>query len=183
MVFMILEKAKKLIYFTFIILFGGQMGALEKDNDVLYIRYAKEIMNPFIQECEKEYELDCIGTGGRFAKNVGGINIDFIAYRKGTINEARNLEVNMIETLQARVNAHEKIRPFLAEYPFKSKDIKISVAFRKNDNSRYLDGSVALTFLAKGNLFYCAEDPKTGELVDILKEPYEEALKIVNKSK
>jgi hypothetical protein len=181
--FMILENVKKIIFLILIFIVGEQMKASEKDNDVPYIRYAKEIMNPFIQHCEKDYNLDCIGTGGRFAKNVGGIEINFIAYRKGTIEEARTLEVNMIETLLAKVNDCEKIKPFLREYPFKSKDIDISVAFRENDNSRYIDGSVALTFLAKGNLFYCAENPKTGELVDILKEPYEEAIKIVNKSK
>ena len=155
------------------------MTASEKDDDAPYIVHAKEIMNSFIEQSEKQYHLDCIGTGGRFAKNVGKIELNFIAYRKGTIEEARTLEVKMIETLLAQVNAHEKIRPFLIEYPFISKDINISVAFRKEDASSRIDGSVVYAFLARGNLIYCAKDPKNEQLIDILEEPYEDALKIV----
>ena len=61
------------------------MRASEKDDDVPYIVYAKEIMNSFIEQSEKEYHLDRIGTEGRFAKNVGKIEISFIAY--GTVNK------------------------------------------------------------------------------------------------
>jgi hypothetical protein len=139
MVIMILESVKKFILCIVVFIVGAQMTASEKDDAVPYIVYAKEIMNSFIEQSEKEYHLDCISTGGRFAKNVGKIEINFIAYRKGTIDEARTLEVKMIDALLKRINDHEKIRPFLAEYPFKEKDIDISIAFRKADNSRYND--------------------------------------------
>ncbi len=175
---MILKSGKRSIWMIFFILTAGQLFA--KDDDKMdYVQYAKNIMNPFIERCEKEYHLDCIGTGGRFGKNVAGIDISFIAYRKGTMEEARTLEVKMIEQLRDELNAHEKIRPFLAEYPFKSKEINISVAFRKPDNSCYSDGSVVLVFQACDKLLYSAEDPKTGKLVDLLEESYEEALKKV----
>ncbi len=160
---------------------GIQLHASE-DDSTPYIKYAKEIMNPFIEECEKKYHLDCIGTGGRFAQNVSEIEISFIAYRKGTIEEARTLEVTMTEKILAQINTHEKIRPFLNTYPFDVKDIKISIAFQKKDNSCYTDGSVVYVSHIKNKLFYDKEDPKTGKLVDIMEEPYEEALKIVNKS-
>jgi hypothetical protein len=173
---MILKTAKRslLLFIT-----GIQLHATE-DDTTPYIKYAKEIMNPFIEDCEKKYHLDCIGTGGRFANNVAKIEICFIAYRKGTIEEARTLEVNMTEKILTQINAHEKIRPFLDNYPFEPKNINISVAFRKEDNSRYADGSVAYVSLIKNKLFYDKEDPKTGQLVDIMEEPYEEALKTVN---
>lgn len=179
MVFMTLEHVKR---FTFLLLLGGHMHASTKDDDVPYINYTKEIINPFIAECEKKYDLDCIGTGGRFAYNVAKINISFVAYRKGTIEEARTLEVKMIETLLTQVNSNIKIRPFLATYPFQPNDLDITVAFQKKDNSCYTDGSVVLVFLGKNNkLLYRAEDPKTGQLVGIYEEPYEEALKIVQR--
>lgn len=176
---MTLENVKKIICFILIFIIREQLSASEKDDDVPYIRYAKEIMTPFIQKCEREYNLDCIGTGGKFSKNVAGININFIAYRKGTLEEARTLEVNMIETLLTQVNDHEKIRPFLAECPFKSKDINISIAFRKNDNSCYSDGSVVYVSNIKSKLYYAAEDPKTEQRTTISEEPYEEAMKLV----
>jgi len=173
---MILKTAKRL-FLLFIT--GIQLHASEEDNTP-YIKYAKEIMNPFIEDCEKKYHLDCFGTGGRFADNVGEINIKFMAFQRGTIEEARILEVKMTEDLLTRINTHEKIRPFLNTYPFDVKDIKISISFRKEDGSCYKDGSVAYVSHIKNKLFYDKEDPKTGELIEIMEEPYEEALKIVN---
>ncbi len=176
---MTLEAVKKTFFIAFIFIAGNLLHATE-DDTTPYIKYAKEIMNPFIEECEKKYHLDCIGTGGRFANNVGEIEISFIAYRKGSIEEARTLEVNLIEKILAQINAHEKIRPFLNNYPFESKNIDISVAFRKEDNSCYTDGSVVLVFLARNKLFYKTEDPKTENRIDLYDEPYIDALKIVN---
>lgn len=180
---MILENVRKYILLIALLTLGGQMEASQEDNAGTYIKYAKEIMNPFIEECEKQYNLVCIGTGGRFAYNVAEISITFVAYRKGTIEEARKLEVKMIETLLKRVNAHEKIRPFLSEYPFKPDNTSISISYQKKDDSNYSDGSCTFVFLAKNNLFYCAKNPKTEDYDDLLVEPYEEAVKIVNKSK
>ncbi len=176
--FMILKNVKKFIFFLFI---GSQVFASNKDDDPPYVNYAKEIMHPFIAECEKKYDLECIGTGGRFAYTVAGINISFVAYRKGTTEEARTLEVKMIETLLSRINADEKVRPFLSEYPFKSKDLHISIAFQKKDGTYYGGESIVYVSHIKNKLFYDIEDPKTKKLVDILEEPYEDALKIVQR--
>ncbi len=181
MAFMTLETVKNLFLMTLIFIAGNSLYAIE-DTSTPYIKYAKEIINPFIEDCEKKYQLDCIGTGGKFSQNVAEIEISFIAYRKGSIEEARTLEVTMVEKILGQINAHEKIRPFLNNYPFKPKNIDISIAFHKEDNSRYTDKSVSFIFLSHDKLFYSSEDPKTGKLVDIMEEPYEEALKIVNKS-
>ncbi len=158
---------------------GGQLHASEEVN-IPYIQYTKEITLPFIQECENKYQLDCIGTGGKFAKNVSEISLHFIAYRKGTIEEARNVEIKMIETLLEHINHQEKIRPFLDQYPFKPENLDIAISFRKNDDSCYSDGSVVLVFLARDKIFYRAEDSKTGKRFDLHEESYADALKIVN---
>ena len=180
---MILEAVKKLLVLSILLTSAEKMHASQKDTEVPYVNYAKEIMNPFIAVCEKNYKLECIGTGGRFAYNVAGININFVAHRKGTIDEARTLEVKIIETLLSRINSDQQIKPFLSEHPFKANNLDISISYQKKDDSNYTDGSVALAFFAKNNLIYCAEDPKTGKLIDLLKEPYDEAVKIVNKTK
>ena len=175
------EIVKK--FFIYLVMLGGCLHSTEITKEVPYVLYAKEIMNPFIAECEKKYQLECIGTGGRFAYNVAGINITFVAYRKGSIEESRKLEVSMTEKLLSEINSSEKIRPFLIEHPFKSTNIDISLSFQKADDSNYTDGSVVHAFHAKDKLFYSCEDPKTGKLVRILEEPYEEAKKIVNSNK
>jgi hypothetical protein len=178
MVLTIQKNAKKILFF---LLFGAHMCAAENSDN--YVKYAKNIMNPFISQSEKQYDLECIGTGGKFAYNVAGINIRFVAYRRGTIEEARRLEVNLIETLLTHINESIEIRPFLSQYPFVANNLDISISFQKKDDSNYSDGSVALSFLAKGNIYYCAEDPKTKKLVDLLVEPYPQAVKIVNNIK
>ena len=43
-VFMTLENVKKLICFIIVFIVGEQISASEKDDDVPYIKYAKEIM-------------------------------------------------------------------------------------------------------------------------------------------
>ena len=177
MAFMMLENVKKNLLLILIFL-SGPLSASPDDN-VPYIVYAKEIMNTFISKSEKEYTLECIGTGGKFSKNVAGITIKFVAYRKGTLEEARLLEVTMIEALLSRINTDEKIRPFLNAYPFNINDIKISIAFHKKDNSCYSDGSVVYVSHIKNKLFYYSEKPKTEDLILIMEEPYEQAYKII----
>lgn len=179
MAFMTLKNVKILFLTSLFMTIGSPMNAFTNDNNVEHIRYAKEIISSFTQECEKNHQVVCIATGGELSHNVKKIKLSFIAYRKGSIEEARKIEVAIIEDLLKKVNAHEKIRPFLDEYPFQPHNLSISLAFRKRDDSCYTDGSVVLTLIGKGKLLYCREDPKTGKLEDIMEEPYEEALKIV----
>ena len=113
--------------------------------------------------------------------DVEEIYLKFIAYQKATIEQARKLEVEVTEKLLKRVNEHEKIRPFLREYPFKANRIVIMIAFENSNNVRYSDGSVALIFPARNKLFYYKSD-KDEELLDLHEEPYEEAYRIVMKT-
>jgi hypothetical protein len=180
MVFITQINVKKIIL-TLIV--GMQLCASNKDDDIPYINYTKEIMNSFIKNSEQAYDLNCIGTGGKFAKNVAQINIQFLAYRKGTIEEARTLEVKMIEKLLQTVNEHEKIRPFLLNYPFKSEDLHISIGFRNEKDDYFYDDSIAYVSHIKNKLFYDTANPKTHKLLDFMEEPYDEAVKIVNRVK
>ena len=178
---MILENVKKYIFIIALLAIGGQMYASQEDNTDTYIKYSKEIMETFIKECEKQFNLTFMGTCLGFSYNMAEIN--FIAYRKGTLEEARTLEVKMTEALLERVNTHKKIRPLLSEYPFKPANTSISISYQKEDGSNYLDGSIAVAYLEKNNLFYYTANPKTEKLDLLLKEPYGVAVKIVNKSK
>ncbi len=176
--FMMLENVKKIIFA--LVAFPVFVFCLVNDQNESYISYAKDIMNEFIKQSTRDYKIDCIGSGGGFAKNVDQIAIKFVAYRRATVEEARELEVSLIKNLLERINTDKRIKPYLSEYPFKAKNLDISVSFRKKNAGRYLDESVALVFLARGKIFYDYINPKTEELVTIMNESYEEALKIVN---
>ena len=117
------------------------------------------------------------------------------------MEEARELEVAAIQKLLNHINSHQKIRPFLREYPFKNDRVEISISFTDENNQRYTDGRITRVSQVKNNLFYfTAEEyidkgyqithPRTNEvytvpdreatkLIDYYDEPYEEALKKV----
>lgn len=176
--------------------------------DAPYGKYADEITNAFARDMKKKYGLVCVGSGGRMANGVNAFCLRFHAYRRATVEEAREMLVTSAQMLVDRVNAHEKIRPYLNEYPFTWRGADIQIAFhnRQGNTTYYLDGSVALAQIGerattrKGFLAYDkAELQKkkgvdfidfdgTVELgkvterevfVDIMEESYEEALKIV----
>lgn len=140
--------------------------------------------------------------------DIEKINVLFSSYRKSTIEEARKMEVDAIQELLQRINSHEKIRPFLREYPFGTDRVGVTISFKTKSNTRPLDGSVAFVFLAKNKIFYEAaeidiEEPTSitytnekhevvkefiegyisDKLISLMNEPFEEALKIVGTSK
>lgn len=199
---------KKIVkYFSFLILvifysFGIQADAAP------YEKYVNEIVGAFAHDMKKEYGLICIGSGGRMPRNVETIGVRFYAYWRSPLEETRELIVKAKEKLVNRVNAHEKIRPYLKEYPFTWRGADISIAFHKpNSGSYYLDGSVAFACSAdrgtkisynaaelqtrelpglidqEGNILISSEIVEEEVFVDLFTETYEEALAIVNTSK
>jgi len=70
------------------------------------------------------------------------------------LEEARELEVAAIQKLLNHINSHQKIRPFLREYPFKNDRVEISISFTDENNQRYTDGRITRVSQVKNNLFY-----------------------------
>lgn len=172
-----------------------------------YEKYVNEIINSFATDMKKEYGLVCVGSGGRMPQRVEKVSVSFHAYRRATLEEARELVVKSTQKLVDRINANEKIRPYLMEYPLTWKEVDISIAFhQKGDpSSYYLDGSVAFVCRARDDkLSYCAAElqervrpdfvypdgkvqfgkvVEEEKFVDLMDEPYEEAKAIVRTSR
>ena len=172
-----------------------------------YIKYVDEIVSEFVKDMKKNYNLHCYGSGGSMPNDVEKIEVLFSSYSKSTVNDARKMEVGAIQELLHRINTHEKIRPYLREYPFSLDRVGISISFQTETNGNPLDGSIAFVFLAKNKIFYdtaaiIIEEPTpliymneknevvkeliggdpTEKLIPLMNEPYEEALKIVGKT-
>jgi hypothetical protein len=185
---MYLRKGSIIVLVLFSLGIGVNVYSKEaKKDNVDYEVFVDDIVRSFAKEMKKESGLVCIGDGGRMPYNVETIAVKFIAYQKASIDEARALEVKSTERLLQMINKHEKIRPYLKEYPFVSNRINVSISFYKPDNEYFLDGSVAIVSQVKGIIYYDKVEPTTTkkyateELVDLYKEPYEEALKIIEK--
>ncbi len=147
-------------------------------SDSVYVDYVHQITRAVVKEAKKELGLLCYATGGSMPDDVVEVEVKFICYRQVTIEEARELEVKAVEILRKNINEHEKIRPFLREFPFTAKGAKVMISFRTNTNDHQTKG-VALVMNVRNSLFYDAKDPLTNKLYDLFEEPYEDALKIV----
>lgn len=168
-----------LILFS-ILLVGGKMFSKEKNED--YEIFVNQIISSFANEMEKKYGLICNGHGGKMPHDVEEIEVGFILHKKASIEEARDLEVKATERFLEMINSHEKIRPFLREYPFKANRGEVSISFRTSDGIHYTDGSVAYVTQFKNKISYCADKETSPSLILLKEEPYEEALKIVNQT-
>ena len=91
--------------------------------------FANEVTHSFIQEVKKKWGFQCEHTGGSMPYDIESLSVGFAIYKNVTIDEARELEVMLIEEFLEVTNAHEKIRPFLREYPFPAARANISLSF------------------------------------------------------
>jgi|JI9StandDraft_2_1071091.scaffolds.fasta_scaffold259877_2 hypothetical protein len=181
----------------FALIFFGSITSLHAG---LSERYVTEIVDSFAREIEKEYGLTCQASGRRMPRGVEIIKVRFTADRRATVDEARELLVQVRESLVQRVNSHEKIRPFLREYPFTSDKVDIKITFHKPDNTYYSDGSVTgVRSASRGKMIaYEGIEPQKSVIfgtidvvknivipdklvqedvfVQLLREPYQEAL-------
>ncbi len=167
-----------------IISMGFKMNGKAYESPV-YTQYVAEITRSFSKQIEKEFGLDCIGSGGEMPYDVEGISMKFVAYRSATVEEARELEIKLTERFVQVINGHEKIKPFLRECPFPSSRAHVTISFRdpRKKTTPYGDNDVELVFQARNRIFYQAKNPDNPYLgKDIKDEPYEEALKIVQKN-
>lgn len=148
-----------------------------------YLKYVDEITRRFSKEIKKEFGIECTGSGGSMPHDVQEISMEFVAYQRATVEQARELEVKITEKFVQAINAHEKIRPFLREFPFPSGRTEVGISFFKRNNIPYIDGSVAYVSHIRSKIHYRAEDPDNPHLFKpITSEPYEEALKIVQEN-
>lgn len=197
-------KHVKLVIFFITILLTGSAVYSKESKPPNYLKYVDEIVGDFVENMKTKYELRCYGSGGSMPTDVEEIEVMFISYNHMTVDQARQMEVHAIQDLLRRINSHEKIRPYLREYPFHHDRVGVSISFRTKTDDRPFDGSVALVFLAKNKIFYKAaemkmsapipltrinknnewtQELKPGELKEtltpLLEETYEDALKIV----
>jgi hypothetical protein len=143
--------------------------------------YIHEIITQFSPEVEKEFDVSFSGSGGQMPYDVAIVGVKFTAYRRGSLQEAREFEVKTIEKLTAMINSHEKIIPFLRESPFPTNRVSISITYINPETYLcYTDGSIAHAFSAKGNIYYSAED-SNGKIFDLEEETYDKAVSLLNK--
>lgn len=145
-----------------------------------YCKMSDRIVNSYYKEFAKPRNLILTGSGGRMMKDIKEVELRFLSFDALNVDEARILYVEMMEEFLYLINCHEKIRPHLHTFPFNVSNIKLTIGFEDPKRKITGDGHVALIFIGRNRtLFYEAYDPIT-KFYTLHKEPYEEALKIVD---
>jgi len=139
-----------------------------------YLDYVDEISMDFAREVEKEFGLTAIGFGGCMPEKVEEIGIKFYCDKEMNINNARWLMITLRQKLVEKVNRHEKIRPFLAEYPFSIQGANIQLTFLENSDKNARN--VEFVFFGKKGIYYCKFNQEKRKYDDLLIESYEDAL-------
>lgn len=153
-----------------------------------YGSYLEEIRETFGRKMFEEFSLIPQGGSGKMHEKVEVIGMGFTAHRRATIEEARALQLILMNRFVQEVNRHEKIQPFLEINPITYKRICIEISYTGR-NGIYSDGSVERTYNVddtagavenRNRLFYFANDPFTNKSYDLFEESYEEAIKLAN---
>ncbi|KPK33082.1 MAG: hypothetical protein AMS24_02180, partial [Chlamydiae bacterium SM23_39] len=98
------------------------------------------------------------------------------------IDKARELLVYAAEVFLNEFNSFEKIRPYLANYPFTSKNIDLSIFFHDEKNNSYASPHLTYVFLGYGETVNYVKKNENNQFQTVHEETYEEALAIVNKN-
>jgi hypothetical protein len=106
--------------------------------------------------------------------------VDFLLNKKTSVEEARELEVKATERFVELVNAHEKVRPYLRDYPWDYNRARIMIAFRKENGQDYPEG-VRLILQAKEKIYYFGPEKFPNDIDHMKEESYIEAKKIVDR--
>lgn len=149
-----------------------------------YCKISDRIVRSYIKEFAMPRRLMLTCHGGAMMDDIQEVSLSFLSFDTLNVDQARVLYVNMMEEFLRRINSHEKIRPFLHNYPFEVSNFDLTIGFDDANRKILGDGHVAQMFISRNyTLYYEAYNPETEEFYTLHKEDYREARKIVKNLK
>lgn len=128
-------------------------------------------------QIQKKSGLQPCGFGGQAMYQVQMLHLGFRYSESISIEKARRLLVDAVDTFTASVNEEPRIHPHLGNYPFTPKNIEISIYSQGPTASNQLVVADAL----EGMFLYKVEG-KDGCLQTLYQETYAEAKEAASKS-
>ncbi|NGX47347.1 MAG: hypothetical protein K1000chlam3_00720 [Chlamydiae bacterium] len=174
------KNVKLAIFLLFVILLSGiQVHKNTSAKSINYETYADKVTYDFIQEVTEEFGYICGLSGGSMPNDIMGISVGFDAFRKATIDEARELIILITQKFLRTINSYEEIRPYLRDYPFNSDRIYVSISFNNKKHEPETENSISQVTCTRDKIYYSMAAPKTYSLSEIASESYEEAFEII----
>lgn len=144
-----------------------------------YTDYAYEMIDSYSKELKTQQGFALSGKGGSLTKDINILFLHFDSSKELNIDQSRQLYVRSVEGLVNKVNTDANIRPYLHNYPFTWRNVDLKISFYKN-GQMISDGNIAYISTVNEIVRYVVYDAVKDELITKYKEPYEEAVRIVN---
>ena len=138
----------------------------------IYIKYSDAITDKYIKDMSKQHKLAYFGGGGAFLYNVKNINISFASREIMDLDQSRKLLISCSEELLRRINANDRIRPYLEHFPFSEKGIDLSISYFDSKLNHIQSKYIAGVFIINGNICYAVYDQEASTLKTVHKESY-----------
>lgn len=123
----------------------------------------------------------CLFGGSELNGQTNSISLAFFSHDPVTIDQARELYINILNRFIDSINSDPRIRQFLAVYPFTKDQIDLMILFDPpidNCDIPYISGmGMGPIDGTERNFIYIGQtDPSTGDVSAALVEPYNKAL-------
>jgi hypothetical protein len=141
-----------------------------------YCKMVNCITKSYVKEIAAPRKLILTGYGGAMVSDIQSIILRFSSFDALDVDAARKLYVEIMDRYLQCINAHEKIRPHLHNFPFDIDNIELSIEFLDPQCLMRKDGHVTLMFIGRNHtLHYDAYDPVAQDFYTLEEETYEEA--------
>jgi len=170
---MIINRKKHMRFIFFALLLLVTSCSLKKD----YPEIAHDITLRTADELYREKGMMLVGTGGGMIKQVNLLSMRLHYYVPLEEAEARQLALFTLDKFLNNVNADEKVRPYLNNYPFRAEHLRVSLSFYHRDGRPVEPGKIDYISIRRGYLHYNTRSKEADRRVTLFKETIAEARK------
>lgn len=148
-----------------------------------HVREANYIKSSFTRKMKNE-GLNLYMSGGAMREDIQEICLGFFTKRKMDLENARIFFLTYTENLLDKINNYEKIRPYLHDFPFRSKNIYFSIRFVDSEGNYVEKPFIAYIFIntSRDEIRYYTYNIEKAKIECSHIEPYQNALKIYHES-
>lgn len=150
-----------------------------------YVVRADKITEEVKALLSKRYKMQVVGITGGMADCVNVLGLSFQINGPIPKNVLREMLVDCVEEFLVPINADEKLRPFLKNYPFTAKEIDIAIFIKDKNGNRLYDPEISVASAHYGKVYFNTVDKNNtmNGYKEWMEEDYETARKIVEENK
>lgn len=145
-----------------------------------HVEIASEIRAAVSKKLAKKHNMKEAGISGGMMGSVYMIGVMFQINHPMDRDEARARIVDCAEELLTAINENKEIRPYLKNYPFTTKNIKVAIFINDRDRRPVRHPNIGVVSVYESDdIHYYTKEENQMKYKSEIREPYAEALAIV----